>query len=209
VSGAVQVGQRRQVGDVAGVQLDGGVPGGGPRLGVAPRPGQRGVVVVGGVHRGVGPRVGQRQRQRPRAGAQVHHHRGGDARQRGQTPGEHQLGLGARHEHPGPDGQRDRAHGGRARDVLQRHPGGAAVHQPVQLLDHRRVHQRDQRQPGPFGAQDVRGQQLGVRPRARHARGGQRSLGREHGQPQRLTGHGVHLGMICRPVRRGTRDGCS
>ena len=168
----------------------------------------------GGVHRvhhRVRPGVGQRQRQRTRAGAQVDHHRIGPVAQFGQAPVEQQIGFRARHEHAGTDAHGDRADGRPPGEVLQRNPLGALGDELADRLDHRRVDQRDHRQPGALHAKHVRGDQFGVRPGRVDAGLGQDSFGFQNGQPQRLalSVHAEEPPMASRSARSASRSAVS
>ena len=73
--------------------------------------------------------------------------------------------------------------------MLQRFAGRAPRDQLPVALQHGLVDQRHHHQPPARDADDVRGEQLGVDPRAGHARGGEFPLGLEDRDPQRMPGH--------------------
>ncbi len=169
VDRALEVAQQVRVGHVPGQDGDRGVPRRGARSGVEPGPGDRvGVPLDRG---DPGPRVLLRDRQRdgPRAGAQVDHHR--VLPQLREHPAGDLLGLGPRHEDPGAHRQLQVPEGGRPGEVLQRHPGGPLLQQGPEPGGVRDVVQGDQ--PGAGQPQRVGEQQLGVHPRGLDAGRGQ------------------------------------
>jgi hypothetical protein len=166
-----------------------GVPRRSAILGVAAGPGQGGGVDLHAVHDGVGASEGQGEGEGPGAGAEIDDRGVADLGDGGQAPGEEQLGLRPGHEDAGPDDQGDPVHGHPAGEVLQGDAAGPLGDQATDGVDHRGIHQRHHREPGPLDAEDVGGKQLGVDAGARHARRGQDPLGLEDGEPQGLPGH--------------------
>ncbi len=182
VHGSVELPQQRRVGDVPEPELDGGLAGTALPVGVVARPGEGFRILFHGIHRSVGARVGHGQRQRPGARAQVHHHGGVHALQRGQAPCQQQLGLRTGNEHTRSDGHRDAAERGLTGQVLERHVRRAPAHQVVQRLHGGGVHQGHHHQLGALHTEQVGGQQFDVGTWARHSGRGQNTLGLQDGQ---------------------------
>ena len=153
------------------------------------RPDQRPGVGLDGVDAGVGTTAGDGEGERARAGAQVDDQRRRDVGDLLQAPLEEDLGLGARDEHAGPDGDLGGAEDGGAEDVLQRFPGGAPRDEGLQRLDDVGVDERDGREPAAVDAEDVHRQPFGVGAGTRDAGVGEGPLGLHEGDPQRQPLH--------------------
>ena len=158
-------------GDVQLVQLD-------RELGardVAPGPGQRRRVPLDGVHPRARHLLGEGERDRSRTGTQIDDQRPVGAAQRPDRPLDDGLGLRPGYEDPGPDQQLEAAEAGRSDEVLERFAGSPAGYQPEEALAGGTVGAAPLRdhQPAARDPEGVRGELLGVGPRAGDTGGGQ------------------------------------